>query len=166
MPQSVVAVGTHSADRWGHGGVTGRLHGRGNRRAGLSSISGSKGAAAHPPPCRAGAATALLGVRVCEGGGGFPVRLLMLLLLLLVPTGLTAPARQWTKSTAAMEWFENGLSQQTETGIWAERRLRTKAWVSPLRQGLRGKEMRTIQVRRRKVQEHPLSSGHSTKWLG
>lgn len=53
------------------------------------------------------------------------------LLLLLVPSGLTAPARQWTESTAATEWYKNGCSQMTETGIGAEHRFRSKAWVSP-----------------------------------
>lgn len=80
------------------------------------------------------------------GRGGSQVSSLLLPLLLLVPTGPTAPARQWTESTAAQEWFKSG-SQQTETGIWAEHRFRTKAWVSPLRQGLRVKEMRRIQER-------------------
>lgn len=145
----------------------GRLHGRGDRWAGLYLEEGHgaqwrQGCSFSPWLVPCGAATAVLGDAAGGGGGALHSTCCR---LPLVPTGLTAPARQWTESTAALEWLERGCSQQTETGIWAERRFRTKAWVPPRRQGLRGKEMRTIQERR-EVQEHPSSSGHSLKWLG
>lgn len=113
------------------GGKMWRLQGRGDRRAELYVeeeywAQRRQGCSCSPSLVPRGAATVVLG-----WGGGLPSQLAAA----LVPTGLTAPARQWTESTAALEWLERGCSQQTETGIWAERRFRTKAWVSPLGKG-------------------------------
>lgn len=81
------------------------------------------------------------------------------------PNRNRCPARQWTVDSCP-GMVENGCSQQTETGLWVEHRFKTKTWVSPLRQGLKRKERRTIQERKREVQRHPSSSGQGPKWRG
>lgn len=117
----------------------------------LTPLKARRAAGPHRPMC---------GCHSSAGGGngrGSPVSL-----LLLVPTGITAlPDSE--QSTAARGMLENGCSQQTETGLWVEHKFRTKAWVSPLRQGLKRKERKTIQERRREVQRHPSSSGQGPK---
>ena len=143
MPQSVLAIRIHNYNHWRYGGRLGRLHGRGNRRAGLFLISENKDVVAHPLLCPAWLPQphrATCGCHSTAGGylyevGGEGRRMALHLACWYYwccwPQKVSLPCQTISKADCCHGIVRERL--QTERGIWVKHRFRTKAWVSFLR---------------------------------